>query len=103
MLRLFKRCCYCTRKVGAFVNYLVRGSLSSPSNDLLIAFEDVLEVGGRLQLVACDDLEQAQDVSHPGEVHSLLAREVLDDLQLPDVALGVPAPVGGGAKRLHQA
>src|ERR1700730_3260176 len=96
---------YCRHKVVPFVNYLVRGSLHDQGNseDLLIANEDLLQVGRRLQAVPGDDLEEAQDVPDPGQVDPLLARQVLDDLELSDVTLRIAAAVRGGTKRLHQA
>src|SRR5262249_52038887 len=43
-----------------------------------------------------------EDDLHPGQVHSEVAREVQDDLELPEVGLRVEARVAFGARRLQQ-
>src|SRR5712692_399486 len=72
-------------------------------NDLGVAVEDFSQVARRLHSMLLHRLEQAQDVPHAGQGHALLARQVLDDLDLADVALRVAAPVGCGAERLDEA
>src|SRR5438094_240510 len=47
-------------------------------------------------------VEKAEDVPHARERHALLARQVLDDLHLADVALRVAATVGARAVRLDE-
>src|SRR5256885_10547231 len=72
------------------------------SDDLRVAVEDLAQVGRRLQAALFHGLEKRQDVAHARQVDALLARQVLDHLQLADVALGVAPPVGRGAERLDQ-
>src|SRR5579864_7616909 len=57
------------------------------SDQLRVAVEDLAQVGGRLDAVFLHHVEQAEDVPHAGECHALLARQVLDHLDLADVAL----------------
>src|SRR5579864_8424050 len=57
------------------------------SDQLRVAVEDLAKVGGRLDAVLLHHVEQAEDVSHAGERHALFARQVLDHLDLADVAL----------------
>src|SRR6266849_8854729 len=71
-------------------------------NDLCVAVEDLAQLGRWLDAVFLHHLEQAQDVADTREMDALLPGQVLDDLDLADVALRIAAPVGDRAVRLDQ-
>src|SRR2546423_2898137 len=81
----------------------MRGNhVGSLSYELGVAVVDFAQVCGRFYAVFLHHVEEAQDVAHAGQGDALLSREVLDDLDLADVALRVAAPIGRRAMRLDE-
>src|SRR5260370_11864666 len=76
--------------------------LGSLSYELGVPVEDVAQLGRRLDAVLLHHVEQAEDVAYAGERDALLARQVLDHLDLADVALRVTPSVGGRAMRFDE-
>src|SRR5437879_981069 len=74
-----------------------------PFLDVELRDVDVAQTLGGLDAVLVEQLEQLEHVAHAVEVDPVVAGQVLDGLELLDVALGETAPVGGGALRHHQA
>src|SRR5438477_8320368 len=72
-------------------------------DDLGVAVEDFAQLGRRLHAMLLHRLEQAEDVADAGEGDAFFPRQVLDDLDLCDVPLGVAAAVGRRAMRLDEA
>src|SRR5260370_16800049 len=78
----------------------MRGNhLGSLSYQLGITVEDLTQLGRRLDAVLLHHVEQAENVADAGERDALLARQVLDHLDLADFPLRVTPSVGGRARR----
>jgi hypothetical protein len=73
-----------------------------PLEELRVPVEDLSQLAWRLHPMLFHDLEQAQDVPHARKGDALFSREVLDHLDLADVALRVAASVGARAMRLDE-
>src|SRR5258708_3654959 len=57
------------------------------SDQLCVPVEDFAQLAGWFDTVLLHHLEEAEDVTHAGQSHTLFARQVLNDLHLADVAL----------------
>src|SRR5215472_7320473 len=73
---------------------------SSEALDLQKGDVEVLQALGRLEAAELERLQEREDVADARQVHAVLPGERLDRLQLHEVPLRVPAPVGHRALRL---